>query len=73
MVAVARKGEAPIAQVAAADFGISESCLRNRMHQADVENGVSLAPRRARTPNRRTPSCPLLQPSMSVAAAQDGM
>jgi transposase-like protein len=35
----ARKGEAPIAKLAA-DFGISESCLRNWMRQADVEDGV---------------------------------
>jgi transposase-like protein len=39
VVAVARKGEAPIAQVAH-DFGISESCLRNWLRQADVEDGV---------------------------------
>lgn len=39
VVAVARKGEAPIAQVAK-DFGISESCLRNWLHAADVEDGV---------------------------------
>ena len=39
VVAVARKGEAPIAKLAA-DFGISESCLRNWLRQADVENGV---------------------------------
>jgi transposase len=39
VVAVARKGEAPIAQIAA-DFGISESCLRNWLRQADVEDGV---------------------------------
>lgn len=39
VVAVARKGEAPIAQVAA-DFGISESCLRNWLRRADVEDGV---------------------------------
>ncbi len=39
VVAVARKGEAPIAQLAK-DFGISESCLRNWMRQADVEDGV---------------------------------
>lgn len=39
VVAVARKGEAPIAQLAQ-DFGISESCLRNWMRQADVEDGV---------------------------------
>ena len=39
VVAVARKGEAPIATLAQ-DFGISESCLRNWMRQADVEDGV---------------------------------
>ena len=39
VVAVARKGEAPIAQLAQ-DFGISVSCLRNWMRQADVEDGV---------------------------------
>ena len=39
VVAVARKGEAPIAKLAA-DFGISESCLRNWLRQADVEDGV---------------------------------
>ncbi len=38
VVAVARKGEAPIAQIAK-DFGISESCLRNWLHRADVEDG----------------------------------
>jgi len=39
VVAVARNGEAPIAKLAA-DFGISESCLRNWLRQADVEDGV---------------------------------
>ena len=39
VVAVARKAEASVAQVAK-DFGISESCLRNWLHQADVEDGV---------------------------------
>jgi Transposase and inactivated derivatives len=39
VVAVARKGAAPIAQIAK-DFGISESCLRNWLHAADVEDGV---------------------------------
>jgi len=34
VAAVARKGDAPISQVAE-DFGISESCL----HRADVEDG----------------------------------
>ena len=38
VVAVARRGETPIAQVAK-DFGISESCLRNWLHAADVEDG----------------------------------
>lgn len=39
VVAVARRGEAPVAAIAK-DFGISESCLRNWLHQADVEDGV---------------------------------
>ena len=39
VVAVARKGEAPIAQVAH-DFGISESCLQNWLRTADVEDGI---------------------------------
>ena len=39
VVAVAREGEAPIAALAK-DFGISESCLRNWLHQADVQDGV---------------------------------
>lgn len=38
VVRIARKGEAPVAQIAK-DFGISESCLRNWMHAADVEDG----------------------------------
>jgi len=38
VVAVARRGDAPIAQVAK-DFGISDSCLRNWLQRADVENG----------------------------------
>lgn len=39
VVAVARRGDAPIAQIAR-DFGISESCLRNWLAKADVEDGV---------------------------------
>jgi transposase len=39
VVAVARRGEAPIAQVAK-DFGVSESCLHRWLHLADVEDGV---------------------------------
>ena len=39
VVAVARKGEAPISQIAK-DFGISESCLHRWLKLADVEDGV---------------------------------
>ena len=39
VVAVARKGESPISQVAK-DFGVSESCLHRWMNQADIEDGV---------------------------------
>ncbi len=38
VVAVARKCEAPIAQVAK-DFGISESCLHRWLKLADIEDG----------------------------------
>jgi len=38
VVAVARKGEAPLTQIAK-DFGISEGCLSNWMKKADVEDG----------------------------------
>jgi transposase len=39
VVAVARKGGAPLSQIAR-DFGISESCLHRWLHLADVEDGV---------------------------------
>ena len=39
VVAVARKGEAPISQIAK-DFGISESCLHRWLQLADIEEGV---------------------------------
>ena len=39
VVAIARKGQMPIAQVAK-DFGIAESCLRNWMRRADIEAGA---------------------------------
>jgi len=39
VVAVARKSDASIAQVAK-DFGISESCLQRWLKQADIEDGV---------------------------------
>lgn len=38
VVAVARKGEAPLAQIAK-DFGISESCLHRWLKLADIEDG----------------------------------
>ena len=39
VVAVARKGDSTIRQIAQ-DFGISESCLANWLKQADVEDGM---------------------------------
>jgi transposase len=39
VVAVARKGQTPLSQVAA-DFGISESCLHRWLKLADIEDGV---------------------------------
>jgi len=39
VVAVARKRQAPIGQVAK-DFGISEGCLHNWLRKADIEDGV---------------------------------
>jgi transposase-like protein len=38
-IELARLNEKPIAQIAA-DLGISESCLRNWVHQADIDEGV---------------------------------
>ena len=38
VVAVARKGEAPIRQIAK-DFGISESCLHRWLNLAHIEDG----------------------------------
>jgi transposase len=39
VVAVARRGEAPLKQIAA-DFAISESCLANWLRAADIEDGT---------------------------------
>ena len=39
VVAIARRREASFGQIAK-DFGISESCLRNWLQQADVEDGA---------------------------------
>jgi transposase-like protein len=38
-IELARLKEKPIAKIAA-DLGISESCLRNWVHQADINEGV---------------------------------
>ena len=39
VVAVARKGEAPLSQIAK-DFGVSESCLHRWLKIADVDDGI---------------------------------
>jgi transposase-like protein len=39
VVAVARRGEAPLKQIAA-DFGISESCLATWLRAADGDDGT---------------------------------
>ena len=52
VIAVARKGEASISQVAR-DFGISESCLHRWIQLADVEDGVRPGLTRAETAELR--------------------
>ncbi len=39
VVAVARKGQAPLAQIAK-DFGVSQSCLHRWLSLADIEDGL---------------------------------
>lgn len=39
VIAVARRGEAPIRRIAK-DFGVSESCLQRWLKIADVEDGI---------------------------------
>lgn len=39
VIAVARRGEAPISQIAK-DFGISESCIHRWLKRAEIEEGV---------------------------------
>ncbi|MGN6176152.1 MAG: transposase, partial [Streptosporangiaceae bacterium] len=39
VVAVARKGQAPLSQIAR-DFGISESCLHRWLKLADIDEGT---------------------------------
>jgi transposase len=43
VVAVARRGQAPVAQIAR-DFGISESCLHRWLQVADRQYGVRPGP-----------------------------
>ena len=43
VIAVARKGEAPISQVAKS-FGVSESCLSRWLRIADQEDGLTAGP-----------------------------
>jgi len=43
VVAVARKGEAPLRQIAK-DFGVSSSCLHRWLHLADLGDGVGPGP-----------------------------
>ena len=52
VVAVARKGEAPLSQIAR-DFGISEGCLHNWMKKADVEDGARPGPTAAESAELR--------------------
>ena len=70
VVAVARRGEAPVSKIAK-DFGISDSCL----HAADVEDGRRDGPTRAesaelREANRRIR---LLEQENEVLPAPTGM
>ncbi len=59
-VELARLREKPIAQIAV-DLGISESCLRNWLHQADVDEGK---------PNKGSP--PTNVPNWSGSAGNSG-
>ncbi len=52
VIAVARRGEAPLSKIAK-DFGISESCLRNWVHAADVEDGRRDGPTRSESAELR--------------------
>ena len=50
VIAVARKGEAPIRQVAS-DFGISETCLQRWLKIADREDGIDRSDPPAASPS----------------------
>ncbi len=49
-IELARLKEKPVAQIAA-DIGISESCLRNWVHQADIDEGTKEGSRGTSGPN----------------------
>ncbi len=52
VVAVARKGEAPLNQIAK-DFGISEGCLHGWMKKADIADGARPGPTAAESAELR--------------------
>lgn len=52
VVAVARKSEAPLNQIAR-DFGISEGCLHNWLKKADIEDGARPGPTAAESAELR--------------------
>lgn len=52
VVAVARKGDAPLIQIAK-DFGISEGCLHNWMRKADIADGARPGPTTAESAELR--------------------
>ena len=52
VVAVARKGEAPLNQIAK-DFGISEGCLHGWMKKADIADGARPGPSAAESAELR--------------------
>ena len=82
VVAVARKGEAPLTQIAK-DFGISESCLHRWLKLADIEDGIrpgvtaaesaELRERRSATGcwSRRTRSCAGRRRTSPVTSTQN--
>ncbi|MEA2507114.1 MAG: transposase [Actinomycetota bacterium] len=82
VVAVARRKEAPMSQVAK-DFGISQSCLVRWVRRAEIEDGVRdglTTPRRPTSAssrsataclNRRTRSCAVPRSTSARASSQN--
>jgi transposase len=52
VVAVARRGQAPLAQIAK-DFGISDGTLSNWMKRADIEDGIRPGMKQSETEESR--------------------